>query len=507
MKKTVYWLVLAVFFMLVFASCLDPSLDVVESLNIVEEDWGEGIYDNGNVDDDGNVVDDDDDGDLGDLGGSEDDEGYDPKQDNLLPLVKVTKVELDKSVLNLSVGEQGTLTATVVKNDPAVAVPVTWVSDDSDVATVKDNGNGTATVTGWGSGSVTVSAYAGGKRADCTVKMPFVAGLYSNGGLKLEQANTNLAGAFDWIKTNGASNESYVIMLGASENVTTTYMIGLGPYPNLSSTGATHSNVKVTLRGMTDGISIRKMNQGALFVIQGNEGDEPELTLEDITLEGNNNNNVALVEVGSNNHAGKLTMKAGSQITKNISSGAGGGVVIWGGSEFIMEGGLIDKNQSMNGGGVVSEGTFTMSGGTIDKNTTTTNGGGVYVASLFIMEGDAKILNNTAIKGGGVFVQNKGTFTMKGGSIEGNTAKTSGAAVCIPVFLEGQYAVMFTKTGGTIYGNGGDAGDKANKGSESNTVHAIEKLKNAFDTDFYRDATAWPGDKLDLTVSTGWSMP
>jgi hypothetical protein len=55
MKKVVYVLVLAAVFALMFGSCLNATLDEPAALNdIVEEDWGDGIYDDENGDGSGN---------------------------------------------------------------------------------------------------------------------------------------------------------------------------------------------------------------------------------------------------------------------------------------------------------------------------------------------------------------------------------------------------------------------------------------------------------------------
>jgi hypothetical protein len=69
------------------------------------------------------------------------------------------------------------------------------------------------------------------------------------------------------------------------------------------------------------------------------------------------------------------------------------------GGELVLLNGAITDN--INGGGVfVSEGSFTMKGGTISGNT-------------------------TSDKGGGVFIYQRGSFTMEGGIISGNTASAS----------------------------------------------------------------------------------
>ncbi|MFI3116225.1 MAG: right-handed parallel beta-helix repeat-containing protein [Clostridia bacterium] len=73
-------------------------------------------------------------------------------------------------------------------------------------------------------------------------------------------------------------------------------------------------------------------------------------------------------------------------------------------------------------------------------------GGGVYVTGgTFTMDG-GNIAGNTARSGGGVYVENSGTFTMDGGTIAGNTATTNGMGVYIS-------SSTFTMERGTISGN------------------------------------------------------
>ena len=84
--------------------------------------------------------------------------------------VAVTSVSLDKTSLELTEGEESTLTATV-KPDNATEKSVTWTSDKTDVATVKDG-----KVTAVKEGTATITAKAGDQTATCkvTVKNSFV---------------------------------------------------------------------------------------------------------------------------------------------------------------------------------------------------------------------------------------------------------------------------------------------------------------------------------------------
>ena len=98
------------------------------------------------------------------------------------------------------------------------------------------------------------------------------------------------------------------------------------------------------------------------------------------------------------------------------------------------------------GGVFVYKGTFTMTGGNIVGNTAKV-GGGVYNSNgTFTMNG-GNIVGNKAETGGGVNnYGNSSDFTMNGGSIRDNTARYNGGGVHIT------YGT-FTMSGGSITGN------------------------------------------------------
>ncbi|MDE7291314.1 MAG: right-handed parallel beta-helix repeat-containing protein [Treponemataceae bacterium] len=123
---------------------------------------------------------------------------------------------------------------------------------------------------------------------------------------------------------------------------------------------------------------------------------------------------------------------SGGIISGNDGGSYGGGVDVGtnSGCKFTMSGGEISGNRAQLGAGIsVSKGlytgTFEMSGGTISENQSygtgdDAGGGGVYVSGKFTMSG-GEITGNTAkSQGGGVFVKTGGTFT-PGGTVSGNT--------------------------------------------------------------------------------------
>ena len=179
------------------------------------------------------------------------------------------------------------------------------------------------------------------------------------------------------------------------------------------------------------------------------------------------------------NDRGTFIMTGGSIGGKSDEDGniakIGGGVCVFNGSEFIMEGGTISRNSAgtgaavnVNGSFIMSDGiisyskstavqverghftmkdgaisnnvspddsgglriieggVFDMEGGTISDNTVVIEGGGVSVSgenSRFnMLSSTALIKNNHAREGGGVATMHGGVFTIKAGTISGNTA-------------------------------------------------------------------------------------
>ncbi len=165
---------------------------------------------------------------------------------------------------------------------------------------------------------------------------------------------------------------------------------------------------------------------------------------------------------------GRLTLKDSSasgdgpgtgKITGGYNIMGCGGVAVYPGGIFTMEGGTITGNNagSGSGGGVyLSEkdelaiADFKMSGGQISSNMAGALGGGVYVGtgSEFFMTGGTISDNRIDAqdgKGGGVSVYEDGKFTMSGGTISGNKADYGGGVNLI--------GSTFNMVGGTVTQN------------------------------------------------------
>ena len=165
-----------------------------------------------------------------------------------------------------------------------------------------------------------------------------------------------------------------------------------------------------------------------------------------------------------NSTGGAFNMYGGK--ISSCAAARGGGVFNNENSTFNMYGGSITnctastyRQDSLDGGGVCSDGTFNMTGGYITNCTASTSGGGVYNWGPFAMSGGA-ITGNAAPYGGGVchsssFDRNF-TFTMSGGEISGNTASTNGGGVFD--FKKNNTTVAFIMTGGKIIGCSANCG-------------------------------------------------
>jgi hypothetical protein len=177
-------------------------------------------------------------------------------------------------------------------------------------------------------------------------------------------------------------------------------------------------------------------------------GDNAIFTLENGTIKDNTAREGGGVKIDRD---AEFTMKGGEISGNTATEDQGGGVRVGDNAIFTLENGTIKDNTAREGGGVNvdRDAAFTMKGGTISGNEATENpGGGVKVNenAIFIME-DGVISGNKASKdsGGGVDVY-KAEFTMKGGTISGNTAKGGGG-------VRADTDAVFTLENGTISGN------------------------------------------------------
>jgi hypothetical protein len=316
--------------------------------------------------------------------------------------------------------------------------------------------------------------------------MPSEPGLYDNKA-QVASVPPGWAAAKTWLDSDGNMKDGheYYILLNANETVAPTTI-------NISDGWS--KGVTITLGGKTTARTVQLADTGSLLQIQGKV---TFIVGSNITLKGIANNTSVLVRANSGS---TLVLKAGATITGNTrNGGSGGGVGIYEGAAFIMEGGSIANNTTDSGGGGVRvdvggtftmtggsitnntageggglrvDGSFTMAGGSITSNTTTNNGGGVRVneGATFVMEGGTISDNNNTQRGGGVYAY-KSSFTMKNGLITKNTVTNEGGGVRVDngsFIMEGGsitdneaqwgggvevYTSSFTMKGGSITNN------------------------------------------------------
>ena len=156
-----------------------------------------------------------------------------------------------------------------------------------------------------------------------------------------------------------------------------------------------------------------------------------------------------------------ITARDTSGVPTGYSRGMGGNIMMGGGSEMIMNGGLITGGRSGGNGGNIymdARASLTVNGGTIQLGRAQGNGrsgGNIYVgnkATLTLSGG--KIINGTSYSVGGN-IRCKGTFTMNSGYVAGGsvydwvTGKKVEDSAGANVRIQDGYMNMY---GGTIKG-------------------------------------------------------
>lgn len=138
----------------------------------------------------------------------------------------------------------------------------------------------------------------------------------------------------------------------------------------------------------------------------------------------------------------------GGTISGNSAYG-GGGIYNYSLDALLeISGGLISNNLGyLLGGGIYSYGNIVMTGGTIRNNVCESastpyddinddNGGGIYHGSgSFTMSGGS-LEGNSAELGGAVYISDRAEFRMSGGMIDNNTAEKGGA-----LYVDGQFTI------------------------------------------------------------------
>ena len=137
---------------------------------------------------------------------------------------------------------------------------------------------------------------------------------------------------------------------------------------------------------------------------------------------------------GGISYGSTSTGKISGGIIEKNTSGGGAGLMIQNGAVVEITDGMIRNNKTIDsvGGGIrVYKATLTISGGTFQGNEAT-GGGAVYAATKSTLNiSGGTFQNNRANKssGGGVAVASETVFTMTGGTVKNNFAKTTGGGI------------------------------------------------------------------------------
>lgn len=211
-------------------------------------------------------------------------------------------------------------------------------------------------------------------------------------------------------------------------------------------------------------------------------GDVSELTVDNITLDGNktcqcffisDNGKVTLGNgatiqnfVDSQNEdgpaiyvtGGTLNIEDGAVIQNNESKTTGGVILAYNGSSININGGTFKNNKAeKDGGAIAAYGVLNITGGTFENNTSAKGGGVVRIGNNSVAKiSNALFKNNEARTGGAISVGNN--LSIKDSTFENNKAIWGGA-----VFSSKKLTVenskftnnSVTSAGGALYLQGG----------------------------------------------------
>lgn len=238
----------------------------------------------------------------------------------------VTGVSIDKTTLELTVGETATLTATVAPAD-ASKKTVTWSSSDSNVATID---NGVVKAIAPGRATITVTTKDGGKTATCavTVKTATVAvtGVSLNktsleltvGGSETLTATIAPSDATNKDVTWSSSNTS-VAAIDANGKVTAV-ITGNATITVMTTDGGKNATCTVTVKAATVAVTGVTLNKSSLELTIGDtEALTATVTPENATDKSvtwsSNNTSVATVDAN-----GKVTAVAAGNATITVTT-------------------------------------------------------------------------------------------------------------------------------------------------------------------------------------------
>lgn len=241
---------------------------------------------------------------------------------------------------------------------------------------------------------------------------------------------------------------------------------------NIFVTGTVSVEGDVSLEGTNAKLVRDKDFNGYLLKVE----KDKEATLKNIVIDGNSENNkniensLVYVDGGTLNIENDAVLRNNKiKPDKGLNPTHGGAINARNHATVNMRGGRVEDNQATYGGGIqLYESIMNFTGGAVQNNKSDlvfdkpynqyySAGGGISVrqGSVLNMSGDAKVLNNVAAEiGGGISVGSnnpeKGSvLKMDGGTVDGNTAGSSGGGI----FIQAKY---FSGTQGKAYITAGE---------------------------------------------------
>lgn len=289
-----------------------------------------------------------------------------------------------------------------------------------------------------------------------TITLNSVSGTGNGGGVYVENGNFTIG-------AGEVSSNALASGMGAG-----VYVTGSGELGNFTMRGGTiNNNTNSSNNGggvYVDGGNFNLESGSITTNSSGKNGGGVYINGGNFTLnsaDGSITSNSAANGGGVFLNNGDFSLVTGT-ISGNTTTGNGAGVYLTGEDcIYVLTNGTISQNTASNGygGGVYLEnGSFVLAEQSTDQGLITQNsaarGGGVFISAggNFTMNGGQVVGNSAKVDdGGGVFLAG-GAFDQNGGSIKGNVSVKNGGGVCI--MSSGANSGSFTMDGGSIEGNG-----------------------------------------------------
>jgi len=282
----------------------------------------------------------------------------------------------------------------------------------------------------------------------------------------------------------GTVNKPYSTIAKAYTSTVNTSSINVMNNITQTNTANFNGNKTITLKSYGNTNSIIRgssFKEKFIYLTSGT------LTLQDITLDGNNVTALAPL-IGVNGASTKLNTKTKATLKNNKNTyvydnntanlnKCGGALAVVSGIVTIDDVNITNNHEAKYGGGIMqNSGTLNINGGTIQSNVADSDSGGIWVKDTTGTWQNMTIKSNSCTDinqygdGGGVMVGGNSNIQLKSGTISGNTAKRNCGGICAIGNAK------LTITGGNITGNkasgvGGGLMVGTNSSTETATIY------------------------------------